>query len=848
MVERSDGPFEYYQEIHGGVNGDTIRADAQDPGLNASTIQALASELEGDAQQVAGQLSGDITTAVQANPKTASATAKTLAAKGHYAVGLITSFAGMVDAFDTTVNDLNHRYHSELASAMRYAGQAAAATKDKADDAQVNEADMGPAIKGSLQPEYKAAVAKLDDDADSIASKFKQGATNANVRDLIAAGLIPLSAAAFYPGLELTTADKTSYWRNTLGTMTSQQQIDWINAHKDELAPEAAQFVQPDVQEHFADEVANDIKNPDDIDQDTVHLLTFFASQQPFSHQLYTEVSPNDMSDAIRSLSSDAFPAEDQRPMHDRVDNAQLYKDFLDSAGVAFATYTKGTGAYAPPSDLADTYFKAITDKDHPENAAALTLLIRHGGDQTSFDDSFIRDVTGKAYEWELSHDGDPVWGPLNDSQYGIKDPTVDVGDPNNQYDDMVTGRNAADGLANLLGGMEHSPQAAKDFFMGHYDGSTQSLDQRMDYLVGGGDGRTWDVADNSDDGDGLGKALEAATVGEEYRTPDGTAIASKLFQNIAEHGGDADGTFTHEWHIGPQMTDSLGAIASGYTGDIYDQLSTGNILGGPTHLDLGDDSDDTLKRVLGELGRTDDKTGLQTLTSAMLLEGKAHYGDQLDAIQGPKTLDNLDGAGLEGVQQTNGKVMGALLHEGLQLASDDDNSDAKREEIMSRAVDVVAGFVPGAGEGASELTKMTVDTLKDQAIEQLKSGIAAQADTDTYLDNNVMSFDEKIQTDAIDSLVEHGYLGPQDTKVGHFDGIPPDALVGAPGHQHINPLVYNHADPDDMNDAQKAELSRVQDAWTTYYHSSEHNQALAVTGQSEFMKYFLDPTLKPDN
>jgi hypothetical protein len=126
-------------------------------------------------------------------------------------VGLIGSFAGMVDAFDSTVDDLNSRYKSELASAMRYAGQ--------------------------------AAVAKLDDDADSIAAKFKQGATPGNVRELIAAGLIPLSAAAFYPSLELTAADKTSYWRNTLGKMTSQQQIDWINAHKDELSPEAAEVL-----------------------------------------------------------------------------------------------------------------------------------------------------------------------------------------------------------------------------------------------------------------------------------------------------------------------------------------------------------------------------------------------------------------------------------------------------------------------------------------------------------------------------------------------------------------------------------------------------------------------------
>ena len=452
MGERTAGPFEYFQDIHGGVNGDTIRADAQDPGLKAGTIQALAGELEGDSQKVAGQLSGDITADVQANPKTASDTAKALAAKGHYAVGLIGSFAGMVDAFDSTVNDLNHRYKTDLASAMRYAGQAAAATEDKADDAKVTEAGMGPAIKANLQPEYKAAVAKLDNDADSIASKFKQGATTANVRELIKAGLIPLSAAAFYPGLELTAAEKTSYWRNTLGNMTSQQQIDWINAHKDELPPEAAEFVQPDVQEHFAEEVANDIKDPDDIDQDTVNLLTFLSNEQPFSHQLYTDVSPDEMSDAIRSLSSDAFPAQDQRPMHDRVENAQLYKGFLDAAGVAFATYTKGTGAYAPPSDLADTYFKAITDDDHPSNAAALTMLIRHGGEQTSIEENFIRDLTGRTYEWELSHDGDPVWGPRNDDEYGIKDPTtVDTGDPDDPYDDYVTGRNAADGLANLL-------------------------------------------------------------------------------------------------------------------------------------------------------------------------------------------------------------------------------------------------------------------------------------------------------------------------------------------------------------------------------------------------------------
>ncbi|MET0820618.1 MAG: hypothetical protein ABWY58_06615, partial [Aeromicrobium sp.] len=144
MVDREDGPFEYYDEIYAGVTGDTIRADAQDPGLNASTLEALAGELEGDATRVASQLEGQITASVQANPETAAGPVRNLAKNGHYAVGLINSFAGMVDVFDTEVSAINRQYRSDLASALRYAGQAAAQTESETDDANATEAVMGP--------------------------------------------------------------------------------------------------------------------------------------------------------------------------------------------------------------------------------------------------------------------------------------------------------------------------------------------------------------------------------------------------------------------------------------------------------------------------------------------------------------------------------------------------------------------------------------------------------------------------------------------------------------------------------------------------------------------------------
>ncbi|MEX0428565.1 hypothetical protein AB3X52_13115 [Nocardioides sp. DS6] len=212
MVERSPGPFAYFQDLHGGVNGDTIRADAYGAGLHAGDVSALASQLEGDSRTVARQLDGQITSLVQLNTRAASGSATRVAARGHYAVALLGSFAGMVDLFDITVNSLNHRYRSDLASAMRWSGKAASETPSKKDDQLVDEAHLGPSIKAALKPEYQTALRDLDDNADAIARKFREGPTVDNVRALVRAGLIPLHAESLYPGLHLTDEDRAAYF------------------------------------------------------------------------------------------------------------------------------------------------------------------------------------------------------------------------------------------------------------------------------------------------------------------------------------------------------------------------------------------------------------------------------------------------------------------------------------------------------------------------------------------------------------------------------------------------------------------------------------------------------------
>ncbi len=849
MVDRTEGPFEYYQEIHAGVNGDTIRADAHNPGLQAATIGVLAGELEGDSRQVAGQLSGDITADVQANPDTASATAKQLAAKGHYAVGLVSSFADMVDTFDTTVSSLNQQYRSNLASAMRYTGQAAATTPDPADDRLVTEAHMGPSIKANLQPQYDAAVNKLDNDADSIATKFKQGATNENVRELVAAGLIPLSAAAFYPGLELTSAEKRSYYEATLGQMSAQEQIDWINRNKDDLPPEAAGAIRPEVQEQIANDVSDDIKDPDEIDEETVNLLAFLQEEPAFAHQLYSEVSPDEMSDAISHLSNEAFPANDSSGAHNpyATERAELYKGFLDAAGVTFATYTKGTGSYAPPSDLVDTYFNAITDEENPHNAGALTLLIRHGGAETSLDDEFMSELTGKVYEWEREHDGDPVWSPLNESaggyDYGIKDPSIDYGDSDDPYDDLVTGNSAYDGLANLLGGMEHTPGGAQDFFLGNYEGSTESLEERMDYLIGGEDARTF----SQDDGDGLGSALQAAAVGGETRDEDGTRIANELFTTIAEHSGEGDGIGPDpHWHVWNGMTDSLGTIASGYTGDVYESLSDGVIDRGPTHLAL---TPDEMEKVLGEIGHSDDKSGLETLTAAMHMEIRNQNIDYLRGLEGPHDLASLPGTAFEGMQMDHGGVMADLLDHGLAIAEDEDKTEEARAALLSKGLDIAGGFIPGAGtvlgEGASELARMTYDTVSGEALSALSEGVAGSpsSTTDAYRSNAIDSVPDQLRYGAVSDLYRAGYLGEQDlTGGGHFDGAGENLFTGNP--PTLRPELLDDdgyvLDETDIPEDQRADII---DAWEDFRESEAWD---AVTEET-YTSTFYDAALKKE-
>lgn len=619
--------------------------------------------------------------------------------------------------------------------------------------------------------------------------------------------------------------------------MTLQEQIDYVRT-ADGIPPEVMKYISSEAQQALADEVAGDIHGEEhDPDRGTVTILQNLQGQAPFAHRLFTTVSADEFADTIDEMSAGAYPVGGRGAVSVTPISRDLYKDFLNAAGATLATYTKGEGAYAPPADFADRFFNEIVDDGNHENAAALTLLVRAGGEQTSFDPAFLRDVTGQVYEWERDHDGDPVWGPRDS---GIRDP--------NREGTAYSGGSAKDGLANLLGGMQHTPKAAQDFFTGNYDGSSESLDERMDYLVGGGDGRTWDASDGSDEGDGLGRALEAATVGEATRTPVGDDIASKFLQNVAKYGGETDGMVDDKWHIGPGMTDSLGTILSGYTSDVYEEISGGSM----EHLDLGHDSREDLAQILAELGRPQDKSGLETLTAAMVLQSRAEYGNQILSMNDHSTLESLLTGGLDGRQQTSGDVLGQFLNDSLKMASEDDQTDAARAAMISKAIDVTAGFIPGAGdilgEGASHLAKATLDTMTSETIEALKNGVEVAPDTDAYLDGAVDGLQKKLEYHALDTLIQYGYLDPGRSEQYDLPPFPDEVLTGDP--PHLDPRLFDR-DGDDidtsgMSAAERQRIETMRDKWDTYCDNPSFDSVVRkLTAADTFKLSFIDPSVR---
>ena len=537
-----------------------------------------------------------------------------------------------------------------------------------------------------------------------------------------------------------------------------------------------------DSQDEIAGWVRDDIVDQD-IDLETTTLLAGFARSADFSTSLYSDVTPAQMSDAIEHLNHATYsPTEPpySGPPGDSIDTdaLEIYQQFINSAGTSFATYTQGV---SDPESLAGEWFDAITDDDDPGQASALTLLIRKGGEHAAFDPDFLFTLTDDIYEWERDQDG-AVWRP-RDEGVPLLDP--DIADPDVVGFDPYEFRFDAsrkDGLANLLGSMEYTPEAAQKFFAeGYENGDPGGDNSRIEYLMMD---RTFAQVRGSDDGYGLGVALEAAATGNmtsEYIPGIGASdewsagFATDLFEFVAHHedaktgdsGWQPNVLGDDRYHGYPGTSVALGNIAAGYSDDVYELLrDTGEQYGDGKTLAIDRAQ---LLQVLGQVGYHDDMSGLETVSAAMMTEGNERFRSLLDDRPPPHTLESLQGFDVTGVLDANGEVMGNLLDAGLADKYEGEELAKQRAALAAKAFDIATNFVPGAGDIAAGLKdtlwETAIDTGKDEGLDALKGLVANSPDytADQYAGREDNQFQPLVRYNTYDQLLASGYLDTYD-------------------------------------------------------------------------------------
>lgn len=632
-------------------------------------------------------------------------------------------------------------------------------------------------------------------------------------------------------------------------TMTVPEQIEWARNHK--IPADQVGMISPEAQKQLADEVASAITSDDaeGIDKTTIRIMENLQGAEAYTKELFTEVSPDEFGDAVKDLSDAAFPTNGAQTVGDARD---IYKSFLTSAGVSLATYTKAEGEYAPPDDFANTFASEIKDEDNPENAAALTMLVRAGGAEASFEPKFLADVTDNIYEWERSQEGG-VW---DDRGQDILDPFGDVESESNAKTGIVTYTSgfANDGLANLMGGMKNTPIAAQDFFA-----DSNGVDKdKLEYLMLK---RTFSGEKGSDEGDGLGLALEAAAIGD--TSPDdkvpGTelsrrdfagAFATDVFQMVADNSGiedqddlgtnidrddrPFDGDSDKAWHPWSKMTDSLGAIGAGYADDIYAEMGEGG-RGSDAMMDV---SEDDLIRVINEIGSSDDQTGTQTLLAGVASAGVEHeVGIRVQGWKedhpGGTIQDFVNDPNAPTIDTNNlGDTMGKIVNAADDAWADDQKTDEVRKQYVAKAFEVGTAFLPGAGklfeEGSAAATAAGV--AQGQAISEMKNAITAQGDPSTWAADQRVDLPQSLSYAIGNEFLQQGMLGEQPN-----NGVQPDPYPGVPGAHDGQPGPITDTGPDGRIVFDRDLWFGRQDpngAWNQWADSEPNAKLNEITGQ----------------
>ncbi|MDO9379923.1 MAG: hypothetical protein Q7T56_13845 [Nocardioidaceae bacterium] len=747
--------------------------------------------------------------------------------------GAVIGYGNAVATFNGLVRDLNGQISAE-------------------------EDEERPEKRAELEGQYQGYLDTLNAAARAAKGQLEDPTAPENVQAISKAGGLPPAKTNLFPGVDFSQYEPTQLLPPDVAAMSAEDQAQWVRDNPDVL-PQIAALVTPAAQEILANGVSEDVRN-DEVDAETVRLLEIYQRQAPFSNTFYENTSPDELARTIKSM-SDAIYVDGQTQT--QLDLAPVYSDFLNAAGVALATYSKGSREYPPPADLADRWFEAITDETNPVNASALTTLIRNGGERESFDPDFLADLTSQTYEWEREAGGDPVWGPLNDDvtvgSRGVIDPTnLD------EQNGLAEGSNRFDGLANLLHAMENTPEAAEQFFD---DGGTTTYDSpkdgvddvqvndRLHYLMME---RQWPT----DDGDGLGEALVGATThsrGTDEAGHDSAELAGQAAFMIGNHVGEEETWYnmdgTDGWQIPSGMRDDVGEMMASYIPDVNRAVNTSGE-SDPAALGFVHDdpdatgmalSNDNLDAILNSLGEGDDKKGLEYMSAAALTYQDQQIGDAFDNARmpdgsRPETMADLREAIItdeDGHESTfadrfgaessfGGNTLSTIIDEGYKGGKADEAIDQAARESLSRAFGAATSFVPSPTNAvAGAITSEGLSFLGEQMENQPDSA------SDAWAEDADQSIEQSLRYSTYDHMLRNGLIAE-----GGPGGLPDGAVIeGDDGQPRINPELYANA-PEGVD----PQLEQDFNNWLIQYGESDYSQDLVNDYRSNFPQFGPTP------
>lgn len=269
-----------------------------------------------------------------------------------------------------------------------------------------------------------------------------------------------------------------------------------------------------------------------DVPAELVELLAENSSDPYFAAQFATQVTPEQLSEAILGMSATRVSMAEMSMLdsdRERIEEWDTaYESMLDDLGTTLGTASFGTGDLAPSDTMAHDWLVAITDEYAPTGqAGALGLVISRG----TFSDEFIGEVATGVLDHEINYGVEDMWMERSWAAMdyaGAIDPVHgdDEGAPTGytQYYDPMTG---------VMDALSRSPGAATDLFSSgmlstvQVEGADVDVNAYLQYVLME---RKWPI----DRGDASYAAVTTAMTPYEGGSTLSAGVAADTFNTLA--------------------------------------------------------------------------------------------------------------------------------------------------------------------------------------------------------------------------------------------------------------------------------------------------------------------------